>query len=104
MRSRIPAASPSVSARAYYERLGRESRVVAEFSPYDEGADPVPFSFDLSYNYYPTEYERPGPTVRIYRLRHCRQRSGGPVIPIPRAKEPPPFTPPGERGVPQEEV
>ena len=23
------------------------------------------------------------------------------MIPIPRAKEPPPFTPPGERGVPQ---
>jgi hypothetical protein len=91
-------------ARAYYRRLERESRLLREFSPYDPGARPVPFSFDLSYNYYPTEYERPGPTVRIYRLRHCRQRSGGPVIPIPRAKEPPPFTRPGERGVPQEEV
>jgi hypothetical protein len=90
--------------RAYYRRLERESRLLREFSPYDPGQGPVPFSFDLSYNYYPTEYERPGPTVRIYRLRHCRQRSGGPVIPIPRAKEPPPFTPPGERGVPQEEV
>jgi hypothetical protein len=91
-------------ARVYYRRLERESRLLREFSPYDPGQGPVPFSFDLSYNYYPTEYERPGPTVRIYRLRHCRQRSGGPVIPIPRAKEPPPFTPPGERGVPQEEV
>jgi hypothetical protein len=90
--------------RAYYRRLERESRLVREFSPYDPGEGPVPFSFDLSYNYYPTEYERPGPTVRIYRLRHCRQRTGGPVIPIPRAKEPPPFAPPGERGVPQEEV
>jgi Dolichyl-phosphate-mannose-protein mannosyltransferase len=90
--------------RAYYRRLERESRLLREFSPYDPGEGPVPFSFDLSYNYYPTEYERPGPTVRIYRLRHCRQRTGGPVIPIPRAKEPPPFAPPGERGVPQEEV
>ena len=90
--------------RAYYRRLDRESRLLREFSPYDDGAGPVPFNFDLSYNYYPTEYRRPGPTVRIYRLRRCRQRSGGPVIPIPRAKEPPPFTPPGERGVPQEEV
>ncbi len=48
-------------ARAYYARLARESRVVKTFSPYDAGADPVPFSFDLSYNYYPPEYHRPGP-------------------------------------------
>jgi Dolichyl-phosphate-mannose-protein mannosyltransferase len=90
--------------RAYYRRLERESRLLREFSPYKPGKGSVPFSFDLSYNYYPTEYERPGPTIRIYRLRHCHQRSGGPIIPIPRAKEPPPFTPPGKRGVPQEEV
>ena len=90
--------------RAYYRRLERESRLLREFSPYDPGEGPVPFSFDLSYNYYPTEYRRPGPTVRIYRLHDCRQRSGGPVIPVPGAKEPPPFTPPGERGVPKEEV
>lgn len=91
-------------ARAYYRRLERESRLLREFSPYHDGEGPVAFSFDLSYNYYPSAYERPGPTVRIYRLRRCRQRSGGPVIPIPRAKEPPPFTPPGERGVPDEEA
>ena len=91
-------------ARAYYGRLERESRLLREFSPYDPGEGPVPFSFDLSYNYYPTAYHRPGPTVRIYRLGRCKQRSGPPVIPIPRAKEPPPWAPPGERGVPQEEV
>jgi 4-amino-4-deoxy-L-arabinose transferase-like glycosyltransferase len=79
-------------ARAYYERLGRESRMVAEFSPYDEGADPVPFSFDLSYNSYPPEYERPGPTVQIHRLDRCRQAYGPPVIRIPKATEPPPFS------------
>jgi hypothetical protein len=91
--------------RAYYRRLEREGRLLREFSPYDPGQGPVPFSFDLSYNYYPTEYERPGPTVRIYRLRGCRQRSGGPVIPVPRAREPAPFSPPGgEQGVPEEEV
>ena len=54
--------------RAYYRRLEGESRLLREFSPYDPGEGPVPFSFDLSYNYYPTEYHRPGPTVRIYRL------------------------------------
>ena len=50
--------------RAYYRRLERESDVLREFSPYEGGAKPVPFNFDLSYNYYPTAYERPGPTVR----------------------------------------
>jgi hypothetical protein len=79
------------NARAYYDRLARESRVVRTFSPYDEGADPVPFSFDLSYNYYPREYHRPGPTVQIRRLTGCRQASGPPIIRIPRAREPAPF-------------
>jgi hypothetical protein len=78
-------------ARAYYDRLARESRVVKTFSPYDAGADPVPFSFDLSYNYYPPEYHRPGPTVRIHRLDDCRQATGPPIIRIPRAREPAPF-------------
>jgi len=78
-------------ARAYYDRLARESRVVKTFSPYDEGADPVPFSFDLSYNYYPPEYHRPGPTVRVHRLTNCRQATGPPIIRIPRAREPAPF-------------
>jgi hypothetical protein len=79
------------AARAYYDRLERESKVVKTFSPYDEGADPVPFSFDLSYNYYPPEYHRPGPTVEIRRLDHCRQATGPPLIRIPRAREPAPF-------------
>jgi hypothetical protein len=77
-------------ARAYYRRLQQESRLLKELSPYDEGADPVPFNFDLSYNYYPPEYRRPGPTVRIYRLDNCEQASGPPVIRIPQAREPAP--------------
>jgi hypothetical protein len=78
-------------ARAYYDRLDRESRVVRTFSPYDRGAGPVPFSFDLSFNYYPTEYHRPGPTVEIRKLDNCRQATGPPIIRIPRAREPAPF-------------
>ena len=77
-------------ARAYYDRLARESRVVKTFSPYDDGADPVPFDFDLSYNLYPPEYERPGPTVRIHRLHDCEQATGPPIVRIPRAREPTP--------------
>ena len=78
-------------ARAYYERLARESELVREFSPYDEGTGPVPFSFDLSYNYYPPEYHRPGPTVQLRRLRDCAQATGPPILRIPQATEPPPF-------------
>jgi hypothetical protein len=79
-------------AREYYERLERESTLVREFSPYGEDAEPVPFDFDLSYNLYPSAYERPGPTVRIYRLDHCEQAYGPPLIRIPKAREPEPFS------------
>jgi hypothetical protein len=79
--------------RAYYRRLARDSRLVREFSPYDGGADPVPFSFDLSYNYYPRAYHRPGPTIRLYRLSDCRQGYGPPLIRIPKVRELPPFAP-----------
>ena len=79
-------------ARAYYERLERESTLVREFSPYRAGADPVPFDFDLSYNLYPAAYERPGPTVRVYRLDDCEQAYGPPLIRIPKAREPEPFS------------
>jgi hypothetical protein len=73
--------------RDYYRRLERESRVLRRFSPYDKGADPVPFDFDLSYNYEPTAYHRPGPVATIYRLRGCRQAYGAPKVQIPRARE-----------------
>ena len=88
--------------RAYYRRLARESDPLRTFSPYDRGAEPVPFSFDVSYNYYPAAYHRPGPVTRIHRLRNCRQAYGAPVIQIPRARELPPFAPrrdePGAEG------
>jgi Dolichyl-phosphate-mannose-protein mannosyltransferase len=60
-------------ALGYYERIERESDLIFRASPYDRGAKPVKFDFDLSYNYYPTAFARPGPEVRIYRLRNCRQ-------------------------------
>ena len=60
----------------YYRRLERESHVIFERSPYQSGASPPRFDFDLSFNYYPSAFERPGPNVRIHRLRHCRQTYG----------------------------
>ncbi len=60
----------------YYRRLERESDLVFQADPYKPGRGPVPFHFDLSYNYFPTAFERPGPVVRIYRLRDCLQGYG----------------------------
>jgi Dolichyl-phosphate-mannose-protein mannosyltransferase len=77
--------------RAYYERLERESKLVRVFSPYDDPSDRVPFNFDLSFNYYPPEYERPGPEVRIYRLNDCDQRYGPSIIQVPKPRELPPL-------------
>jgi Dolichyl-phosphate-mannose-protein mannosyltransferase len=82
--------------RAYYDRLERESDVVRRFSPYRSGANAVPFNFDLSFNYYPRAYYRPGPVATIYRLRNCRQRYGPPPVRIPKAREVPPGTPADE--------
>ncbi len=64
------------AALAYYRRLERESEVVFSVSPFRADEDPQPFSFDLSYSYYSPAYARPGPEIRIHRLRDCVQRYG----------------------------
>lgn len=56
-------------AIAYYEALARRGRLVYEAQPFKEGAKPVSFNFDFSFNYAPLAYERPGPVMRVYRLR-----------------------------------
>ena len=75
------------SVAEYYRRLEREAEHLRRFSPYDEGAEAVPFDFDLSYNYEPAAYHRPGPVADLYRLRGCRQRFGAAEVQIPRARE-----------------
>ena len=63
-------------AMAYYRRLEAESQELFRVSPWEPGAEPMPFHFDLSYNHYSPAYVRPGPEVRAYRLRDCRQGYG----------------------------
>jgi hypothetical protein len=63
-------------ALAYYRRLEDESELLKTFDPWEEGADPPEFHFDLSYNYYSPAFDRPGPEVRIYRLDDCKQQYG----------------------------
>lgn len=61
-------------AIAYYEALERRAELVFTSSPYREGADPVPFDFDWSFDYYPRAYERPGAVMNVYHLTggNCR--------------------------------
>lgn len=59
-------------AVAYYGALGAQAQLVYHSSPYthnaDAGAEPVKFSFDWTFDYYPLAYERPGPEMSVYRL------------------------------------
>ncbi len=55
-------------AIAYYAALAQRARLVYHVSPFAAGADPVPFSFDWSIDYYPRQYARPGPEMSVYRL------------------------------------
>ena len=56
-------------ALAYYQELERRSEVAYAVSPYSRGKGPVAFNFDWTFNYFPLAYNRPGPTMTIYRLR-----------------------------------
>jgi len=58
-------------AIAFYRALDREARVLYEANPFGRGERALPFSFDWSFSYYPLAYERPGPVLRVYRLRNC---------------------------------
>lgn len=59
-------------AIAYYRELERTAEKVKSFSPVGSAADLPRFNFDISYNWYPLSYERPGPLIDIYRLKTGR--------------------------------
>jgi hypothetical protein len=59
-------------AIAYYRALAKHGEVVYRASPYARGQGPVAFNFDWSFDYYPMAYDRPGPTMTIYRLHGGR--------------------------------
>jgi hypothetical protein len=72
---REPAEVPR--ALRYYRALARHGQLVYRASPFKPGTEPVAFNFDWSFDFYPMAYERPGPTVLIYRL-HEGKCSGAP--------------------------
>ena len=53
----------------YYDELKRQADLVYRVRPYT--ARGIPFSFDYSFNYYPLQFDRPGPEIEVYRLRNC---------------------------------
>jgi hypothetical protein len=59
-------------ARAYYARLNAESDRTQIFDPYRAGWTRPGFNFDMSFDYYPRAYIRPGPFVEVHHLRGCR--------------------------------
>jgi hypothetical protein len=65
------------NAIRYYRLLRERGTVVFRADPYKDGAGPVDFNFDWSFDHYPMAYERPGPTVIVYRLDRaaCAPRS-----------------------------
>jgi 4-amino-4-deoxy-L-arabinose transferase-like glycosyltransferase len=59
------------AAIAYYAQLADHARLVYHVSPFGtagSGIRAVPFSFDWSIDYYPSQYSRPGPEMSVYRL------------------------------------
>jgi hypothetical protein len=66
-------AEPDQVPRAlrYYRSLPHHGDLVYRVDPYRPGKGPVKFNFDWSFDFYPMAYERPGPTVIVYRLREA---------------------------------
>ena len=59
-------------AIGYYKRLNRESNRTQLFDPWRSGAARPGFNFDMSFDYYPTAFVRPGPLIEIHHLRGCK--------------------------------
>jgi hypothetical protein len=69
-------AADLAGARDYYDRLEEETDHTAAFSPYRDGASPPDFSYDLSFNWYPLAFERPGPYLELRHLTDCSAEEG----------------------------
>ncbi len=65
---RVPAAV------RYYRALARESDVRYRVAPHPGRDAEHYFQYDLAFNFAPLRYDRPGPVVRIHRLRDCTPR------------------------------
>jgi hypothetical protein len=71
-------AQPKIApqAIAYYAQLANDAKLEYHVSPFSTTKRAVPFSFDWSIDYYPSQYVRPGPELSVYRLRIGRCAKG----------------------------
>lgn len=65
--TKAPEKAPA-AASAYYKALDANAVRVATFDPIKPGGDLPRFNFDISYNWYPLDFARPGPRIDVYRL------------------------------------
>jgi 4-amino-4-deoxy-L-arabinose transferase-like glycosyltransferase len=74
-------AQPKIApaAIAYYAQLANHARLMYHVSPFGSGSRAVPFSFDWSIDYYPSQYARPGPEISVYKLTGGRCASNYPA-------------------------
>jgi hypothetical protein len=72
-------------AIAYYAQLANRARLAYHVSPFGGTRHAVPFSFDWSIDYYPSEYVRPGPEISIYHLQGGRCAASGGAYPAKHA-------------------
>ena len=72
-------AQPQVApqALAYYAALANHATLAYHVTPFSSAKHAVPFSFDWSIDYYPSQYTRPGPEMSVYRLTGGRCTAPG---------------------------
>ncbi len=66
-----PSKAPK-AASEYYAALDERAEHVVSFSPVRPGESLPRFNFDISYDWYPMAYARPGPRIDVYRLKTGR--------------------------------
>jgi hypothetical protein len=62
----------------YYRALERQSDLKYQSTPFDGPGAKNYFQYDLAFNFGQLRYRRPGPSMRVYRLRNCTPK----VVPV----------------------
>jgi hypothetical protein len=64
----------------YYRALERQSDLAFESRPFDGPGSKHYFQYDMAFNFGQLRYHRPGPSIRVYRLKDCTPK----VVPVQR--------------------
>jgi len=63
----------------YYRALERQSDLLFSAQPFDGPEAKHYFQYDMAFNFGQLRYHRPGPAIRVYRLRDCRPTLADPA-------------------------